>query len=204
VTLQSSLRPIVLASQSLFRARLLAEAGIVFEAVPARVDEIGIKQSARAAGLAAAEAALLLAEAKAQRVTLRHPDAVVIGADQLLVCQGIWYDKPPDLVTARSHLLALRGQTHVLETAIVCFMAGQRIWHHVARPQLTMRHFSDDFVDAYLGHEGEVLTTTVGAYRLEGAGIHLFDRIEGEHSAIIGLPLLPLFGFLRQHGILLG
>lgn len=132
-----------------------------------------------------------------------HPDALVIGADQILVCDGTWFDKPADVATARTQLSALRGRTHVLATATVCCQAGQRRWRHVAKPRLTMRPFSDAFLDAYLAAEAADLTSTVGAYRLEGSGIHLFNRVAGAHDAILGLPLLPLLGFLRRTGVLL-
>ncbi len=143
-----------------------------------------------------------LAEMKARRVSARHPDAVVIGADQILVCEQAWFEKPGDLASARDQLLALRGRTHVLATAVLCFAGGQRVWQHLAQPRLGMRMFSEAFLDAYLASEGDRVLSSVGAYRLEGLGVHLFERIEGEHSAILGLPLLPLLGFLRQHGVL--
>jgi len=127
---------------------------------------------------------------------------VVIGADQILVCEDGWFDKPDSITAAREQLLRLRGRLHVLATAVVCQQGEQRVWHHVVRPRLTMRRFSDAFLDDYLAAQGEEVTSTVGAYRLEGLGIHLFERVEGEHSAILGLPLLPLLDFLRQHGVL--
>lgn len=198
--LQAEQPRLVLASQSAARAGLMEAAGLRFEVRPARVDEAAVKEACRAEGLDASEAALALAEMKAGRV--RDPDALVIGADQLLVCEGAWFDKPADLDSARAHLQALRGGRHTLVTAVVCQRGGQTLWHHTAVPALTMRGFSDAVLDAYLAAEGEALLSCVGAYRLEGAGIHLFDRIEGEHSAILGLPMLPLLGFLRQHGIL--
>jgi septum formation protein len=120
----------------------------------------------------------------------------------MLVCEGTWFDKPPDMAAARAQLLALRGKAHTLVTAVLCQRGPQRVWQHVAKPKLVMRHFSEAFLDQYLALEGEVLTTTVGAYRIEGPGLQLFDRIEGEHSEIVGLPMLPLLGFLRQHGVL--
>ena len=198
--MQASTPRLILASASRTRHALLTEAGLKFEARPAAVDEAAVKQSAQAEGSSAEQAAQLLAELEARRV--RDPDALVIGADQLLVCQERWYDKPPDLAAARAQLLALRGQVHELVTAVTCLRAGQVVWQHVARPRLAMRGFSEAFLDSYLEAEGERILSSVGAYRLEGLGIHLFDRIEGEHAAILGLPLLPLLGFLRQHGVL--
>jgi septum formation protein len=193
---------LILASQSRYRLSLLQQAGVAADAMPAHVEEAAVKEGARADGLSADETALLLAALKAERVARRHPDDLVIGADQLLVCEGQWFDKPADLDAARAQLRALRGRAHVLVTAVVCQWGGQRVWQHVARPRLTMRDFSEAFLAQYVALEGDVLTTTVGAYRVEGPGLQLFDAIEGEHAAIIGLPLLPLLGFLRQHGVL--
>jgi len=194
---------LILASQSRFRAALLAGAGVAAEALPAHVDEAAIKQGARAEGLSAEDTAMLLASLKAERIARRYPDALVIGGDQILVCGDAWFDKPPDLATARTQLQALRGRSHTLVTAVLVQLGGRRVWQHIARPHLGMRDFSDAFLDSYLEREGEVLTTTVGAYRVEGPGLQLFDRIDGEHAAIVGLPLLPLLGFLRQHGVLM-
>ena len=202
--IQAATPELILATASTARRALLAAAGLAFTAVAAAVDEASIKESAQAEGIrAVADAAMLLAEAKAQRVARRHPEALVIGADQMLVCDDRWFDKPLGMDGAREHLQALRGRTHELVSAMVCWRGGARIWQHVARPRLTMRDFSDEFLDAYLLAEGEAVLTSVGAYRLEGLGVQLFDRIEGEHSAILGLPLLPLLGFLRQHGVML-
>ena len=193
---------LILASQSRFRAGLLAAAGVAVETMPAHVDEADVKQAARAEGASAEETALLLASLKAERIARQHPDALVIGGDQMLVCDGTWFDKPPDMAAARAQLLALRGKAHTLVTAVLCQRGGQRVWQHIAKPKLVMRDFSEPFLDQYLALEGEVLTTTVGAYRVEGPGLQLFDRIEGEHSEIVGLPMLALLGFLRQHGVL--
>ena len=193
---------LVLASASAPRKALLEQAGLRFVARAARVDEAEVKRAACAEGASVRDTALLLADIKAQHIARRDPEALVIGCDQLLVCEGTWFDKPADLAEARAHLTALRGRAHTLVTAILCRRGGRRVWHHVAEPSLTMREFSDTFLDAYVAAEGEALTTTVGAYRLEGLGVHLFDRVEGEHASILGLPLLPLLGFLRQHGVL--
>lgn len=195
---------VLLASQSEARIRLLRDAGLVVEARPARLDEDAIKQSARAEGISAAETALILADAKAERVARADPDALVIGADQMLVCDGAWFDKPVDRAAAATQLRALRGRPHELVSAVVCHRHGRRIWHHVARPVLTMREFGDAFLDAYLAAEGDAVLGSVGAYRLEGPGIHLFARIEGEFGAILGLPMIGLLDFLRGHGVVPG
>lgn len=196
---------LVLASASAARRAVLAAAGLSFSAEAAAVDEAAIKESARAEGFTAGEAATLLAEAKARRVARRAgDDALVIGADQILVCEGAWFDKPADMAAARAHLLALRGKTHELATALVCWRGGERVWGHLETPRLAMRAFSDAFLDAYLEAEGEAVLSSVGGYRLEGLGAQLFASVEGEHAAVLGLPLLPLLGFLRGHGVLLG
>jgi septum formation protein len=201
--IQAAAPALILASASKARRAVLEGAGLRFETRVAGVDEDAIKQAAQAEGISADEAALILADAKAERVARAAPDALVIGADQLLVCDGAWFDKPPDMAAARAHLQRLRGRRHELVTALVCHRAGQRIWQHVAKPRLTMRDFSDAFLEAYLAAEGEALLSSVGAYRLEGHGAQLFDRIEGDQPAILGMPLLPLLGFLREHGVLL-
>lgn len=193
---------LILASASVTRAMLLTASGLAFEAIAAHVDEAEVKRSARAEGLDAAETALLLAELKAQRLSRRYPDAVVIGCDQLLICGDDWFDKPTDVAAARVQLQALRGKTHTLVTAILCQRGDTRLWHHVATPKLHMRQFSDSFLEAYLAAEGDAVTSTVGGYRLEGVGVTLFDSIDGEHAAILGVPLLALLGFLRQHAVL--
>jgi septum formation protein len=201
--LQSPTPRLILASASASRRAILQAAGLMFAVQPAQIDEGAIKRSAMADGTSADDAALLLAELKAKRVSSHDPEALVIGADQILVCDGAWFDKPGDVSAAADQLRALRCCAHELATAVACQQDGQHIWHSVARPRLWMRPFSDEFLDAYLAAEGGDVTGTVGAYRLEGRGAHLFDRVEGDHTAILGLPLLPLLGFLRQHGVLM-
>lgn len=195
---------LILASQSLSRRALLEGAGLSFEAMPAAVDEAAIKEAARAEGHTAADTAILLADAKAARIARRHPEATVIGADQLLVCEGEWFDKPADLAAARDHLHRLRNRAHELVTAMVVWRNGKRAWHHLATPRLAMRDFSEAFLDEYLAREGGFVTQSVGAYRLEGMGIQLMRDIRGEHTAILGLPLLPLLAYLRDAGVLHG
>jgi septum formation protein len=202
MSLQADTPRLILASASAGRRDVLRRAGLRFEARAAHIDEAEVKRSARADGASADDTAVLLAELKARRVAGAAPDALVIGCDQMLVRDGRWYDKPADLQAARAQLDALRGGAHTLVTAVVCVRDGQRVWHHIAHPKLTMRAFSDAFRETYLAAEGEALTTTVGAYRLEGLGAHLFDAVEGEHAAVLGLPLLPLLGFLRGHAVL--
>jgi septum formation protein len=199
--LQEPLPKLVLASASATRRALLASAGLQFDAVAAGVDEDAAKQAARALDATAATTAMTLARLKANAV--QRPGSVVIGCDQILVCDGAWYDKPANLEAARVHLQNLRGRAHVLATATVVVRGGVELWQHTATPRLTMRHFSEAFLDRYLAAEGVGVLSCVGAYRLEGLGAHLFERVEGDHSAILGLPLLPLLGFLRGYGLLL-
>ncbi len=192
---------LILASASVARQMLLAAAGLTFAVRPAEIDEAQVKRTARTDGASAAEAALLLATLKARCIAESEPEALVIGADQILVCEGAWFDKPPCIAAAREQLCALRGRIHVLATAVVCQQGRQRVWHHVAEPRLTMRDFSDDFLDDYLAAERDEVTRTVGAYRLEARGVHLFTCVEGQHTAILGLPLMPVLEFLRAWGI---
>lgn len=193
--------PLVLASASATRAGLLARAGLAILCDPAGIDEEEIKTSFRKKGLDAARCATALAEAKALRVSRRHPHALVIGADQMLDCGGAWFDKPRDLAGARAHLEALRGKAHELVTAIVVMRNGAVLWHRLDRPRLVMRDFTNHFLDEYIAAVGDGVLTSVGAYQLEGRGAQLFARIEGDYFSILGLPLLPLLDFLRGHGV---
>jgi len=192
---------LVLASASETRRRLLASTGLAFEAVAAWVDEDSVKREARVLGAAPEATALQLARLKAQAVG--RPEAIVIGCDQILVCGGQWFDKPVSLEAAAAQLRSLRGRTHVLATAMVVLRGGVEVWQHVTAPRLTMRGFSEAFLARYLAVEGDAVLGSVGAYQLEGLGVHLFDAVEGEHSAVLGLPLPPLLGFLRGSGMLL-
>ena len=194
----SPVRPLILASASKSRANVLRAAGLTFEVEPADTDEDAVKAALKAEGASAARCAEALAEAKALVVSRRHHHALVIGADQMLDCEGRWFDKPADLAGARAHLMSLRGRTHVLPTAVAVAFNGASVWHHVALPRLTMRTFSEDFVDAYLQAAGAAVLSSVGAYQLEGLGAQLFSRIEGDFFTILGLPLLELLGFLRD------
>jgi len=193
----------VLASRSRIRAALLNQAGIKFTRDPARIDETEIKAFNRRKGAEAGVCAMALAEAKALTITTRHPRALVIGADQILSCNGAWLDKPRDRADARGQLQMLRGQTHELATAVCIARDANVIWHEIQRPRLTMRNFSDAFLNAYIENLSRDDMAAVGAYRIEGRGIQLFERIEGDYFAILGLPLIPLMEFLRGEGELL-
>ena len=192
---------LVLASQSQARQDLLRNAGLVFEAVPAKVDESEMKLSLQAAGASAKETAVALAELKALKISRDFPGHLIVGADQMLECNGVWFDKPADMSHARAHLSALRGKTHMLQNAVCVARSGTIIWHYTNSASLEMRAFSDEFLDEYLQKAGENILSSVGAYQLEGIGSQLFNRVEGDFFSILGLPLLPLIDFLRGHGI---
>ena len=192
---------VVLASASQSRCALLCNAGIEVIRDPAAIDEDSVKESFRNRDEPASQTAKALAELKAQRVSQRHKDALVIGADQMLQCGGIWFDKPADLDHARGHLIALRGKTHELLSAVCVVRDGEVLWRHLESAQMTMRPFSDAFIDEYLAAAGDAVCASVGAYQLEGRGAQLFSRIEGDYFTILGLPLLPLLGFLVNHGV---
>jgi septum formation protein len=190
---------LVLASASTARARLLAEAGLAVRCQAAAVDEEGMKAALKAEGATPAQVAETLAELKAQRVASKYPGALVIGADQMLSCNEVWFDKPPDRDHAAAQLRALSGKTHTLWTTVCVVRNGSRIWHHNAAARLTMRTLSDAFIEAYLAAVGPAVTTSVGAYHLEGLGAQLFAKVEGDFFTILGLPLLPLLDFLRSN-----
>lgn len=189
---------IVLASASPTRLGLLEKAGLSVTVRPASIDEQEIRQAMRAEGATASDCALLLAQTKASRINAGED--LVIGADQILDLDGRWFDKPADIEAAKDHIRALRGRSHVLETAVVCFRGGRQIWSHVEAPRLTMRDVSESFLADYAAREGDALLGSVGAYRIEGLGAQLFERVDGDLFSVLGLPLLPLLGFLRQHG----
>ena len=191
---------VILASASTARAALLRAACIDFRAEPAAVDEAALKRASHEAGDSAIDCAMALALEKACCVSHRHPAALVIGADQILVAGTEWFDKPADLADACAQLRALRGRTHWLATAVCVVRRGARLWCATSAPELTMRRFSDGFLAGYIAAEGEAVLGSVGAYRLEGRGVQLFSRIAGDHFAVLGLPLIELLGFLREQG----
>jgi len=193
---------LILASASTARAAMLRAAGVDFESAPAALDETSIKREYRDSRRDATACAAALAEAKARAVALQHPEAVVVGADQILVAGDDWFDKPADLAAATAQLRRLSGRDHLLATA-ACAVHGETVlWQAVATPKMTMRRFSEAFLAGYSAAEGDAVLGSVGAYRLEGRGVQLFARIEGDHFTILGLPLLELLEFLRGRGLL--
>jgi septum formation protein len=179
---------------------MLESAGLAFEVDKPRMDEEAAKASLRAEGLKPRDQADMLAELKAISVSNRRGDDFVIGADQMLAVEGETLDKPRDRDEAREHLLRLRGRSHELITAAAVAREGVVIWRHVETPRLKMRAFSDAFLEDYLDHIGDAAFASVGAYQLEGRGAQLFERVEGDYFSVLGLPLLPLLSFLREHG----
>ncbi len=203
---------ILLASASKARLAMLQSAGLDVTPAPAPIDETAVKQAMRDDGAPAAAVAEALADLKARRAVMRHGDALIVAADQMLVLPGeptgkdpaseTWFDKPTDRAAARAQLQSLRGRRHELISAVVVYRGGTRAWHRVDRARLTVRAFSDTFLDAYLDSVGDDVLHSVGGYQLEGRGAQLFDRVEGDFFTVLGLPLLPLLGYLRQSGVL--
>ena len=193
---------LILASSSKARYSMLKNAGVACEAIASMIDEDGYKQSMKAEGASAAEAAETLAEMKALRMYRQQPDGIVIAADQMLECNGIWFDKPRDRDNTRAQLRALRGKTHQLVSAAVIYKEGSRIWGTIDTAHLTVRNFTDEWLENYLDTVGDEIYNCVGGYQLEGIGAQLFTEVRGDYFTVLGLPLLPLIGFLRDHGIL--
>jgi septum formation protein len=193
-------KPLILASQSRARQMLLANAGIAFEAIPADIDERAVQKNS---GLTApGEIASLLAREKARLVSASRPGRHVVGADQTLALGDLLFSKPAGRVQAAEQLRALAGNSHELHSAVAVARDGEILFADVGIARMTMRRLGDHEIDGYLDHAGDSVTTSVGAYQLEGLGVHLFERIEGDHFTILGLPLLSLLAFLRSARLL--
>jgi septum formation protein len=192
----------ILASASASRRALLTAAGVSFSVQPANIDEDALKDASLAAGAPAEGIAAVLAEAKALAVSRNSAGALVLGADQTLLFEQEVVSKCADLATARALLRRLRGKTHQLSGALVLARDGGAVWHHRAISTLTMRDFSDGFLEDYLMREGEAILGCVGCYRYEGLGAQLFERVEGDYFSILGLSLLPLLAELRRQDVI--
>jgi septum formation protein len=196
-------RRLILASASPFRRRMLEAAGLVFDVVPPGIDEADLKGELRTGGVSAPQSlADALARAKAVAVSNQHPGAWVVGADQVLALGDKMFSKPPTRAAARAQLQELRGRTHRLHSAAALAHDGKVAWSAVDTATLTMRDFSDAALEDYLAGMGERVCATVGGYEIEGPGICLFDRVEGDHFTIVGLPLLPLLSELRAREVI--
>jgi septum formation protein len=195
-------QPLVLASKSDIRGKILAAAGLRFGIRPGQIDERAVEKEA---GISEPKAvAQLLARAKALSASAGHFGHMVLGADQTLALDGKRFDKPGNRAEAAEQLRGLRGKTHALHSALALVRDGAVLFECIDTARLTMRDFSDHFLDDYLDMVGSVALASVGAYQLEGVGIHLFERIEGDYFTILGLPLLPLLNFFRQSGFVDG
>ncbi len=193
---------LVLASGSRIRAELLKNAGLSIEVDPADIDERAVEEPLLKAGFSPEDLAQVLAEAKANDVSERRPGELVIGADQILAFKGERHTKPENMEAARRQLLAFSGKTHELLSAVVISKDGEAIWRHVSIARLTMRKLTPAFVGHYLAQVGDVALSSVGAYQLEGPGVQLFEKIEGDYFTVLGLPLLPLLAELRKLNVL--
>jgi septum formation protein len=200
MTAGSEPRCLILASGSRARRQMLAAAGLSFSVMPASIDEAAVRAALLAKNVDAQprEIAAALAVAKAEAVSRAQPDALVIGSDQVLSLGNEIIDKSPDLDAARTTLRRLRGRSHELHSAVAIAGVGKFIWTHVETAELVMRDVSDAFLDDYLDRAGRAILDCVGCYEIEGLGIQLFERVEGDHHTILGMPLLPLLEQLRR------
>lgn len=192
---------LVLASGSMIRRRILSDAGIPFHVDIPNVDEGALKQSCRNNGLTVEQTAMELACTKALQVSERYPETLVLGADQILECDGIWFDKPGDYVQAKKQLMMLSGKRHRLVSGVALCMNKRVLWKSADNSFMTMRSICEKHVEKYLDKAGDKIFSSVGSYQVEALGIHLFEQMEGNWFTILGLPLLPVLDVLRQHGI---
>ena len=195
---------LVLASGSPFRKKMLEDAGLKFEVVRPEIDERAVEAAVANSGITPEDLALILAEAKAMDVSQRRPGALVIGTEQTLSLNDEVLNKPKDMEEARRRLLLLSGRMHRLNSAIVLMHDGEVLWRHVGIARLTMRQLEPAFIGQHLSRVGDRALSSVGAYQIEGEGIQLFEKIDGDHFTIVGLPLLPLLAELRERGAIDG
>jgi septum formation protein len=185
------------------RQKMLEDSGLDCKTIAAGVDEESLKEAARSEGLSTRDAATMLAEMKAAKISNQNSGAYVIGSDQILEFEGRWYSKPEDEIQAVSHLTALSGKTHSLETVAVIYRDGVRIWHHAEVPKISIRTLSPQDIDDYIHQMGEKISHTPGVYMMEYLGAQIISKIDGCPYAVLGLPLLQLLDFLRGHGLTL-
>lgn len=195
--------PLILASQSVARKTMLERAGVLVETCPAKIDEPALHAALAAEGAQPRDIADALAEAKAQKIAWRFPQARVLGADQVLVLESQVFEKVHTEGEARAVLEQLSGKTHMLISAAVIYEAGAPVWRTIDHVRMTMRPLSQEFLDDYLITQMPGILDSVGCYQLEAAGAQLFDRVSGDYFTVLGLPLLPILGFLRSRGMLL-
>jgi septum formation protein len=196
------MRPLLLASASPIRLQLLRNAGLEVTAQPARIDEDAIRQGLQADAASPRDIADALAEMKARKLAEKNIDALVLGCDQILAFKGRVFGKPETPDEARDQLSEFRGQTHQLISALVLYDGGKPIWRHMSEAKLTMRPLSDSYLDDYISRNWQSLRESVGGYKLEEEGIRLFFTIEGDYFSILGLPILPLLGYLGTRGFI--
>jgi septum formation protein len=195
---------LILASASPYRAAMLANAGVQVEKIPAAIDERAVEETLEKSVLSPADIAQVLAQAKAEEVSSRCPDACVIGSDQTLSLEGVILHKPASMDAAIDRLMALSGKTHSLNSAVCLVRNGEVLWTHVETTHITFRKLDPAFIGRHLGRVGKKALTSVGAYQIEGEGAQLIEHIDGDFFSIIGLPLLPLLEQLRKQGIIDG
>ena len=194
---------LILASQSSSRRAMLDAAGVTYRAIPAHVDETSVKNALLAQGQPPRNLADALAEMKAIKISQSHPGELVIGSDSIVSIDDVCFDKPADRDQAAAHLAAFSGKTMVLTSAVVVAEGGRPLWRHVEQARLSVRPLSPAFITAYLDAEWPAIGHCVGCFRMEAMGVQLFSAIKGDHFTILGMPLLPLLGFLRQRSALL-